>query len=223
MLTWGLVNSPFPLPRLPTAQIKSSSIVFLLEPRLVHDLHCADYARSVSKVWVSWTSGVVEDSGGGKEYFNFWDNQTMICIDIVTLHWLACPLVYSSSPDIIFALNILCHMIYFIIFALNNQSLLGRITVCLLHHIWCRIQNHKMARGSGRYSAWPLMSSVLARSESMIIIMIVIIMIITINPHLPRPRGPRSWQRAWVRPHSPPHLLVRQTGHLTMICFCLYV
>ena len=171
MLTWGLVNSPFPLPRLPTAQIKSSSIVFLLEPRLVHDLHCADYARSVSKVWVSWTSGVVEDSGGGKEYFNFWDNQTMICIDIVTLHWLACLLVYSSSPDIIFALN--------------NQFLLGRITVCLLHHIWCRIQNHKMARGSGRYSAWPPMSSVLATSQSMIIIMIVIILIITtiiINP-----------------------------------------
>ena len=37
--TWGLVNSPFPLPRLPTARIKSSSIVFLLEPRLVQDLH----------------------------------------------------------------------------------------------------------------------------------------------------------------------------------------
>ena len=36
--TCGLVNSPFPRPRLPTARIKSSSIVFLLEPRLVHDL-----------------------------------------------------------------------------------------------------------------------------------------------------------------------------------------
>ena len=70
----------------------------------------------------------------GDEYFKFWDIETMTWlrnIELCTLHWPACLLVYSSSPDIIF------------VWTTNN--LLARITVCLLHHI--------LVRGLGRYSA----------------------------------------------------------------------
>ena len=50
--TWGLVNSPFPRPRFPTARIKSSSIVFLLEPRLVHDLQLVNTDDMNKWMWI---------------------------------------------------------------------------------------------------------------------------------------------------------------------------